>query len=93
MRTRIEVVEAPEISARYPDHFGARITAGGASADLIDCRGDPERPLGRDGIIGKARQLVDWGGLGAAEADRAVDIALAGSGDARPLLLLLEDWL
>jgi 2-methylcitrate dehydratase PrpD len=93
MRTRIEVVEAPEISARYPDHFGARITAGGASADLIDCRGDPERPLGRDGIIGKARQLVDWGGLGTAEADRAVDTALSGSGDARPLLRLLEDWL
>lgn len=90
-RARIEVAEAPDISARYPKHFGARVSAGGDSVDLHDALGDPERPLPRDGVIAKARGLIAWGQIG--DADRAVTLALEASGDAAPLIAMLEDWL
>jgi 2-methylcitrate dehydratase PrpD len=92
-RARVDVCEAEDISARYPAHFGARLSAGGRVVELQDTRGDPERPLSRKGIIDKARQLITWGGLGEHEADQAVELALTQSGPAEPLLRLLEDWL
>jgi 2-methylcitrate dehydratase PrpD len=91
-RTRVEVLEAEEISARYPAHFGARVSAGGRTVDLVDARGDPERPLSREGIIDKASQLIAWGGLAPAEADRTISLALEGN-DPERLAVLLEDWL
>jgi len=92
-RTKVEVREAEDISARYPAHFGARVSAGGHSIELIDTLGDPERPLSRDGLITKARQLIAWGGLAEAEADRAVGLALESGRDPKELIGLLEDWL
>jgi 2-methylcitrate dehydratase PrpD len=92
MRALIEVREAQDITARYPAHFGARVSAGGSTLELIDTLGDPERPLDDEGVKGKARQLVAWGGLSDLDADRAVDIALHGN-NAVPLLHLLEEWL
>jgi 2-methylcitrate dehydratase PrpD len=92
MRALIEVREAQDITARYPAHFGARVSAGGSTLDLIDTLGDPERPLDDEGVTGKARQLVAWGGLSDLDSDRAVDIALHGN-NAVPLLHLLEEWL
>jgi 2-methylcitrate dehydratase PrpD len=90
-RALVEVREAGDISARYPGHFGARVSAGGSLVELVDTRGDPERPLDGQGVAQKARQLIAWGGLPDEEADRAIDIVLHG--DAGPLLRLLEDWL
>ena len=49
-RARVSVAEAPEISARYPEHFGARISTAAGSHELADTRGDPERPLTDEGI-------------------------------------------
>jgi 2-methylcitrate dehydratase PrpD len=92
-RARVDVREAEDISARYPAHFGARLSAGGRVVELEDARGDPERPLSRQGITDKARQLIMWGGLSEHQADRAVELALTESGSAKPLLRLLEDWL
>lgn len=92
-RGSVEVAEAADITARYPAHFGARLTAGDHTVELTDTRGDPERPLSEDGVVAKARALVAWGGLPAAEADRAVALALAGGGSANDIVALLEDWL
>lgn len=92
LRETIEVAEAPDITARYPAHFGARLGAGGKTVELIDTRGDPERPLSPDGVIAKARTLIQWGGLPSAEADRAVALALEGDGPAMDVVALLEDW-
>jgi 2-methylcitrate dehydratase PrpD len=92
MRALVEVREAEDISARYPAHFGARVTSGGRTIELVDTLGDPERPLDPDAVTRKARQLIAWGGLSDADADSAVDIVLHGD-DAAPLLRLLEDWL
>jgi 2-methylcitrate dehydratase PrpD len=92
-RTRVDVREAEDISARYPSHFGARVSVGDRTVDLHDARGDPERSLSRQGIIDKARQLIIWGHLRESEADRAVELALSHTGAAEPLLRLLEDWL
>lgn len=91
-RTQVSVREAADFTAAYPAHFGARVTSGAASTTLADTRGDPERPAGMDMLRSKLQTLVGWGGLGAAEADRAEAIAMTGT-DTGPLLTLLEDWL
>jgi 2-methylcitrate dehydratase PrpD len=91
-RASVEVREAADISARYPEHFGARLTAAGRTVELVDTRGDPERPLSPQGVVRKARQLFDWGGLDRHQADRAVMLASEGS-DAAAILRLLEDGL
>ena len=88
LRAQVTVAEAPEITARYPAHFGARVNG----FELADTRGDPERPVGEAEIIAKLRTLVAWGGLPAEEADRAADLALRGN-DAGAITAMLEDWL
>ncbi len=91
-RSRVTVSEASEITARYPEHYGARITCGGESVKLVDTLGDPERPLSKEGIIEKARALIAWGGLPGKEADRAIDLALNGD-DPTAIHEMLSEWL
>ena len=93
MRSQVEVVEARDISARYPNHFGARLSTKEDVVELVDTRGDPERPLSKEGIVAKARQLIRWGGLDAVEADRAATLVLDGNPRPAELVRLLEDWL
>ena len=82
------VAEAPEITARYPAHFGARLNG----FELTDTRGDPERPVGEADIIAKMHMLAACGGLPASEADRAADLALRGD-DAGAIVAMLREWL
>ncbi len=88
LRAQVTVVEAPEISARYPAHFGARLNG----FELIDCRGDPERPVGEAEIVAKMAMLAEWGGLPSSEADRAAELALRGD-DAGAIVAMLDEWL
>jgi 2-methylcitrate dehydratase PrpD len=88
LRAQVTVAEAPEITARYPAHFGARLNG----FELTDCRGDSERPVGEADIIAKMHMLAGWGGLPPEEADRAVELALRGD-DAGAITQMLEDWL
>ncbi|MGB7370045.1 MmgE/PrpD family protein [Erythrobacter sp.] len=87
LRAQVTVVEDADITARYPQHFGARVN----DLELVDTLGDPERPIDEIAIVAKVRSLVAWGGLPPEEAERAVSIALAGD-DARALDLMLEEW-
>ncbi len=91
VRARVRVVEDADISARFPQHYGARVSAAGHTADLIDTRGDPERPLSRDGVIAKARTLMTWGGV-AADADAMIAACLEGD-DPGAVVAVLERWL
>ncbi len=91
-RSRVKVVQSKDVTAQYPEHYGARISCGGESVELIDTLGDPERPMSKDQIIGKARALVSWGGLPGKEADRAIDLALNGD-DPEAIHQMLSDWL
>ncbi len=88
LRAQVTVAEAPEITARYPAHFGARLNG----FELTDCRGDPERPVGEADLIAKMHMLAEWGGLPAEQADRAVELALRGD-DAGAITAMLEEWL
>jgi 2-methylcitrate dehydratase PrpD len=88
LRAQVTVAEAPEITARYPAHFGARVNG----LELVDCLGDPERPVGEVQIIAKMHMLAEWGGLPTEEADRAVELALRGN-DAGAIVTMLGDWL
>jgi 2-methylcitrate dehydratase PrpD len=88
LRAQVIVTEAPDITARYPAHFGARVNG----LELVDCLGDPERPVGEAEIVAKMVMLAEWGGLPAEEADRAVELALRCN-DAGAIVTMLEDWL
>lgn len=74
LRAQVTVSEDPSITARYPDHFGACLNG----LALTDARGDPERPLAQEGLLTKVHGLFKWGGLSWAEANRAIDLVLAG---------------
>ena len=54
---RIEVTVSDKLTALYPRQWGGavRIEAGGKTYEneVLNPRGDPETPLGRDGVIGK----------------------------------------
>ncbi len=88
LRSQVTLSEASEITARYPAHYGARVNG----LELIDTRGDPERPLDAAGLAAKAEMLCRWGGLSDAEHKRMAAVALEGS-DPTAILTMLEDWL
>ena len=88
LRAKVSDAEASEITSRYPAHFGARLNG----CELIDTRGDPERPVTEADIIAKMHMLAAWGGLPASEADRAAELALRGN-DAGAIVSMLEEWL
>lgn len=89
LRAQVSVAEDPAITARYPAHFGARVTSGRATAELVDTRGDPERPIGEAGVIEKARALFAWGGLSDDEAENGIALALDGD-DAEEIVAWLD---
>jgi 2-methylcitrate dehydratase PrpD len=92
IRTRISVVEAPALTAAYPARFGATVKTAHDYVMLVDARGDPERPLSREGIIAKAQQLMMLGGLTQTNADHAVRTAFEDA-DGEGVVALLELWL
>lgn len=93
-RARVTVAEAPELTAAYPAHFGARVTAGGRTVTAADALGDPEQPLDDARLLAKLRDLVAWGGLAPEEADRAAALALDSPDDAGcdELTALIARW-
>lgn len=88
LRAQVSVSEDDLITRRYPAHFGARLNG----LELIDTRGDPERPVDEAVIRQKMHTLAAWGGLPTDEAERACALALNGD-DAAAIADLLEDWL
>lgn len=91
-RRLVTVSAAPDITNRYPQHYGARVTCGGETVELVDTLGDPERPVSKERVIEKVRALVAWGGLLDKEADRAVDLVLNGE-EAGAINAMLSEWL
>lgn len=94
-RARVLVASDPAIAARYPEHFGARVSCGGERAEVRDALGDPERPMTADQIEAKARALIAHGGLPSREADLAVELALHLPDDAQDTELrqLVDRWM
>lgn len=91
-RARVTVRACKDITARYPLHYGARVTCNRQAVEMIDTLGDPERPMSEMQIIDKARALMAWGGLSGKNADKAVKLALEGD---NPLAIhkMLGKWL
>jgi 2-methylcitrate dehydratase PrpD len=91
-RAKVTVRECKDISARYPEHYGARVTCDGQVVEMIDTLGDPERPMSEAQIIDKAGALMAWGGLSKKQADKAVKLALEGD-DPGAIHKMLAKWL
>lgn len=88
LRAQVAVREDPAITARYPAHFGARVNG----FELVDCLGDPERPMSAEQLVAKLHTLARWGGLPASAAERAARLALEGD-DPQAIDALLEEWI
>lgn len=91
-RARVTVREAKDITARYPQHYGARVICNKRTVEMIDTLGDPERPMSETQIVDKARALMAWGGLSDKQAKKAVKLALEGDNPAA-INKMLEKWL
>jgi 2-methylcitrate dehydratase PrpD len=91
-RARVAVRECKDITARYPQHYGARVTCNKQVVEMIDTLGDPERPMSEAQIVDKARMLMAWGGLSKKQADKAVKLALEGD-DPAAIHKMLGKWL
>lgn len=87
MRAQVVVRESPDFTSRYPAHFGARLNG----LELVDTRGDPERPLDQAGLRAKLETLVAWGGLPPQEAERAAALVLHGD-DVGAVIAMLTEW-
>lgn len=88
LRAQVAVQEDAAITARYPAHFGARVNG----FELIDCLGDPERPVSEEQLVAKLHTLARWGGLPASAAESAARLALEGD-DPEAIDALLEEWI
>jgi 2-methylcitrate dehydratase PrpD len=88
----VTVRECNDITARYPQHYGARVTCNNQVVEMIDTLGDPERPMSETQIIDKAHALMAWGGLSDKQANKAVKLALEGD-DPAAIQKMLGKWL
>lgn len=75
LRARIAVTEAPELSARFPAHFGARVRVQLKNgevrcAEVRDALGDPERPWPTEAVLSKALAFFADAGVGMESAQR-----------------------
>ncbi len=77
LRRRILTMPSDEFNRAYPAHYGARITAGGATFAAPDAYGDPEYPMPQDAVVDKAKLLMAYGGMGADDTERTCRAALA----------------
>lgn len=94
-RARVSVMLDRDLDAAYPAHYGARVSAGGASAMMADAWGDPEWPLDDAGLRAKLAALASWGRLDSAEGDAATAVVLDGPdvAPATDVINLLDCWL
>ena len=88
LRAQVTVAEDAEITARYPAHFGARVSG----HEVRDATGDPERPLSEARLRDKMAMLGRWGGLSEPQIAKACQLALQ-SDDAAAIDTMLEGWL
>lgn len=88
LRSQVTVREDASITARYPAHFGAQVNG----LELVDCLGDPERPMREAHLLAKLHSLCRWGGLAGSAADKAARLALEGD-DPAAIDAMLEEWI
>jgi len=81
LRARTSVSTDADLTARYPAHFGATVTAttqsGPVTAQIADAWGDSENPMDSTAIITKYHRLTQWAGVPDAHAQRLATVTLA----------------
>lgn len=97
LRQRVEIVEEPALTARYPEHFGASLSIAlddGSvwSEHRSDALGDTECPLSPEQLIAKARMLMEASGYSDRTSSQMVAacLALADNGPLSAVTRLLQ---
>lgn len=93
LRDKARVVVAEDFEARYPDHYGAALTAQFEDGSRLrfetqDASGDPARPLDDKAIRAKAATLLAAADLEAGAIDALIEatLALPETDDLEPFL-------
>ena len=89
LREKISVNAAEDLSARFPEHYAARIAVTLRDGRSIvheqrDALGDPECPLDDAAILSKAKRLMDAAGWSRAEDVVSGALALPNAGSIVP---------
>lgn len=82
LRQKVQAVEDAAIAARYPQHFGARVSVEYTdgqriTAEVQDAWGDPEAPMTQAQIIAKAETLMSAAGIAADQCHQLIEATLA----------------
>ncbi len=82
LRARVRLVEDAELSARYPEHFGAGLEVALDDGRVlvqrrVDALGDPEIPLSREQLLHKVRLLLDASGTSSKRTERLIGACMA----------------
>ena len=92
LRARVTVTESPDMTARYPAHFGASLAVQIGSerheAQMPDAWGDSENPMDQAAVIAKFDGLCAWAGVPIATASTLRTAALDTASGRGPLDLL-----
>jgi 2-methylcitrate dehydratase PrpD len=90
LRAKVSVVEDVQMTASFPAHYAASLTVTLQDGRRFthqqqDAKGDPERPLTHEEIVGKARMLLV--AAGASNVESLIDATLA-----LPMLRNVSNW-
>jgi 2-methylcitrate dehydratase PrpD len=97
LRARVRVLEDPALSARFPRHFGARVSLALRDGRVLehavaDAWGDPEWPLDAAALAAKASALMRYGGLAEARIEALhAAVATLPEGDCGALLAAIAE--
>jgi MmgE/PrpD C-terminal domain len=99
LEAKVEIVAEPSLAQYYPRHWPAEVEitlADGTSVRerVIEAPGDPERPLGDDGLGAKAHGVLDRL-VGREAAVALIDVGRRGLADqagSRALADAFADW-
>lgn len=96
LREKVSVNAASDLSARFPDHYAARITVTLRDGRTIvheqhDALGDPECPLDDAAILSKAKRLMDAAGWVRTEDVVSAALALPTAASSAPFTQAWSD--
>jgi 2-methylcitrate dehydratase PrpD len=97
LRDKVSVYESRELTSRFPQHYGARVSVKLRDGSLmtheqLDALGDPEMPLTDAQMCDKARKLFANAGVDSSEALIDATLALASASAHEPIGQWTARW-
>lgn len=78
IRDKVQLKEAPDITKRYPAHYGARVMNKSKIVFVEDAYGDPECPMENEAVIQKAVTLMRHANMSEYQSESLAQAAIMG---------------